>query len=101
MLDHEAAIAELADVTRIMTHQQDRVSCTTQFAEASFALDLEPGVSNRKDFVENDNLPRCSKRDGVAEAHGHAARVVLQPQVRKVLQFRKVQNLVHSLADFQ
>ena len=59
----------------------------------------ESRVADREDLVEHQHLAHGLERHRVAEPRRHAARIVLQLQVREALELGERQNLVHAPAD--
>src|SRR5215210_9489667 len=82
-----------------MRHEKDRFSASLELTELVEALVREGLIADSKHFVDEENVRVDVDRHRKPEPHVHAGRVSLHRCVDKILQLRKVDDLVEPSGD--
>ena len=98
-VEQHDAVAEARHNPEVMADEDHGMPGRPQLSVPLFAACLESRIPDGEDLVEHQHLADRGKCHRIREARCHAARVVLQLQLGKPLQFGKGQNLVELPPD--
>ena len=98
-LEQHRPRAECGHDPPIVADDQNSVTGSVQRSIPFFTTQPKPGIANGKNLVKNQDLTNGVKGYRIRETRGHAARVVLQFQIRERFEFGKRENRVHAGAN--
>ena len=92
------AVAQLLNGRHVVRDEHDRLTCLTALTEHVHALLGKPGVADREHLVDQHDVRVGLHHHCEGEPHHHSRRVVLQLELRELLELREVEHRVEAPA---